>query len=123
MRKVIGQVKGTLTGEAELYTQAKRSKELYPHLSLAGRCPAPSWIAVSARVMVIWEDKCNPTYYTPCLLLASIAEHDIVWYGVSPSSVQVSCHGCVPSQLLSHLQPTSLEGQSGEKRNEGGGKP
>jgi len=37
---------------------------------------------------------------------AFIAERDIIWYGMSLWSFEVSCPGCVLSQLLVHPQPT-----------------
>lgn len=44
----------------------------------------------------------------PSSSLALYAEHDTIWYGISPGSVGVSCPGCVSSQLLVHSQLTPL---------------
>lgn len=50
----------------------------------------------------------------PSFLLAFVAEHDTVWYGISFRSVWVSCPSYAPSQPLAHPQPegTLLERQS-----------
>ena len=48
-------------------------------------------------------------------LLAFIAEHDVIWYGISLWSLWVSCPGYVPSQDLAHPQPTGEGGNAGER--------
>ena len=60
---------------------------------------------VQSCVMVTWEDKCHPPLPSSFHFFLHIAEHDIVWHGISLWSVGVSCPDCFPSQLLVLPQP------------------
>ena len=42
----------------------------------------------------------RPSWPTPPSLYTG---HDVLWYGISPGLVRVSCPGPAPSQLLVHL--------------------
>jgi len=48
------------------------------------------------------EEKCHNNKCPLPLLLAFIAEHDVIWYGTSLWSVCISCPDYVPSQSLDH---------------------
>jgi len=60
-----------------------------------------------SRVTATWEDKHHHSECSPFLLFAPafIAEQDVIWYGTSPWSVEVSYPGCVPSQPFVQSQP------------------
>ena len=64
------------------------------------------------HVMVAVEDKHLNNKLPPSssFLLAFVAEHGIIWCGISLWPDWVSCHGCVPSQPLAHPQHTGLWG-------------
>jgi len=56
---------------------------------------AADWYPASPQAVAIPETT-HPSLYV---------QHDVIWCGISLWSVWVSCPGCIPSQLLAHLQP------------------
>ena len=54
-------------------------------------------LLTDARIAIRLSQPTPPSLYTG---------HDVIWCGISLWPVWVSCPGCVPSQLLVHLQPS-----------------
>ena len=62
---------------------------------------------VTVHLVVASEEKgrnkeCHPTPHPPTssFLLAFVADHDVIWYGISIWSAWVGCPGYVTSNLL-----------------------
>jgi len=88
-----------------VHTQAKQNEEFIHSLLSIGR-QVFSHLQENMHNL-LW--KTNATTLHNSLFLvppAFVAEHDIVWYGISLWSVGISCPGCVLSQLLVHPQTT-----------------
>ena len=84
-------------------------QQVIPKHFLGSRAPVCATIAL--------EDKCLYNKVPPPLssfLLAFIAEHNIICYGISLWSLWVSCPGYISSQHLADPQPAGLWGEVGE---------
>ena len=71
----------------------------------------------SVHVAVALEDKHCNNECSPLLLLLALSFYcwaDVIWYGISPLSVWVSCPGYVPSQDLAHLSACWWGDNAGE---------
>jgi len=98
VRKLVGFVKDNLIGKAKPECASKATQGIHSLLPIGRRVfshlqesRAPS------RVTDTWED--NVVTLNVPLLSSSvfIAEHDVVWYGITLWAVGVSCPSCVPS--------------------------
>lgn len=81
----------------------------------------------SAHLIVVWEDKRCSHEHPRCLLLSQrlflMSMMLYIWCGILLGSILIICPSCVPSQSLTHPQPTcwwergSRTGQDMKKRN------
>jgi len=85
--------------------QAKRNKEFIHYFPSAGRCSDISSKAGLQHTERLLGKTDTNTLKIPSFPQLYIAEHDVMWHGISLWSIGVSCPSRVPSQLLGHPQP------------------
>jgi len=101
-RKLIGRQKDSLTGKAKATHASKAIQGIHSLLPIGRQVfshlqehRTPTFIIVT------WQDKCHNSKCLPFLPLppASIAEHDVIWYGKFLWSAEVSYPVYIPVQL------------------------
>jgi len=94
-------------GKAKATCANNQKKEFFHYLPSTGRCSAIRRKAgLHQAYWLLGKTNVSTLNIPPFILLhpAFIAEHVIIWCGISLWSVGVSSPGCVTSQLLVHLQ-------------------
>lgn len=74
----------------------------------------------SLWVTATLEDK-SPKAKASSSTLHFVAEHDVIWHGISIWPVWASCHSSVPFQLLACPQPSCCRGRVGKRKPWGWG--